>query len=173
MSLPFTHPWLLTPFGAAALVTLGLALRAHLRPGLGVQVVGQRSLWQGLGLAMLMAGLGLGLAEPRWGLPEFPRLTVHAVLDASRSMQVPDAGAGRTRWEAAVAALDRIWSRPQPGMGEGEAHEPSIQAGRRLPRLKARSAARGRARRTAASRHQLARGRLSMGGSTGRRVLSN
>jgi hypothetical protein len=116
MSLPFTHPWLLAPFGTAALVTLGLALRAHLRPGLGVQVVGQRPLWQGLGLAMLMVGVGLGLAEPRWGLPELPRLTVHVVLDASRSMQVPDAGAGRTRWEAAVAALDRIWSRPQPGI---------------------------------------------------------
>ncbi|HEX7599459.1 MAG TPA: hypothetical protein VF518_14680, partial [Polyangia bacterium] len=101
MSLPFTHPWLLAPFGAAALVTLGLALRGHLRPGMGVQVVGQRPLWQGLGLAMMMAGLGLGLAEPRWGLPEFPRLTVHVVLDASRSMQVPDAGAGRTRWDAA------------------------------------------------------------------------
>ena len=53
MSLPFTHPWLLAPFGTAALMTLGLALRAHLRPGLGVQVVGQRSLWQGLGLAVL------------------------------------------------------------------------------------------------------------------------
>ena len=116
MSLPFTHPWLLAPFGGAVLVTLGLALHAHLRPGLGVQVVGQRPLWQGLGLAMLIAGLGLGLAEPRWGLPEFPRLTVHVVLDASRSMQVPDAGAGRTRWDAAVAALDRIWSRPQPGI---------------------------------------------------------
>jgi von Willebrand factor type A domain/Tetratricopeptide repeat len=116
MSLPFTYPWLLAPFGGAALVILGLALYAHLRPGLGVQVVGQRPFWQGLGLAMLITGLGLGLAEPRWGLPEFPRLTVHVVLDASRSMQVPDAGAGRTRWDAAVAALDRIWSRPQPGI---------------------------------------------------------
>jgi hypothetical protein len=116
MSLPFTHPWLLAPFGGAALVTLGLAWRGYLRPGMGVQVVGQRPLWQGLGLAMMMTGLGLGLAEPRWGLPEFPRLTVHVVLDASRSMQVPDAGAGRTRWDAAVAALDRIWSRPQPGI---------------------------------------------------------
>lgn len=116
MSLPFSHPWLLAPFGAGALVTLGLALRAHLRPGLGVRVVGQRPLWQGLGLALIAAGLGLGLAEPRWGLPEFPRLTVHVVLDASRSMQVPDAGAGRTRWAAAVAALDRLWSRPQPGI---------------------------------------------------------
>jgi hypothetical protein len=48
-------------------------------------------------------------------LPEFPRLTVHVVLDASRSMTVPDVQ-GRSRWEAAVAALDRIWSRPQPGL---------------------------------------------------------
>ena len=115
MSLPFTHPWLLAPFGALALLTLALALRAHLRPGLGVQVVGQRPLWQGLGLALMLAGLGLGLAEPRWGLPEFPRLTVHVVLDASRSMTVADAE-GHTRWEAALAALDRIWSRPQPGL---------------------------------------------------------
>jgi hypothetical protein len=115
MSLPFTHPWLLAPFGAAVVLVLGLALRAHLRPGLGVQVVGQRPLLQGLGMALVLAGLGLGLAEPRWGLPEFPRLTAHVVLDASRSMTVPDAE-GRTRWDSAVAALDRIWSRPQPGI---------------------------------------------------------
>lgn len=118
MNLPFTHPWLLAPFGGAILVVLALALRAHLRPGLGVQVVGQRPLWQGLGMALMLAGLGLGLAEPRWGLPEVPRLTVHVVLDASRSMTVPDVG-GRSRWAAAVGALDRIWSRPQPGLRWG------------------------------------------------------
>lgn len=118
MSLPFTHPGLLAPFGLAILLVLGLALRAHLQPGLGVQVVGQRPLWQGLGLALILAGLGLGLAEPRWGLPEFPRLTVHVVLDASRSMAAPDAE-GRTRWDAAVTALDRIWSHPQPGIRWG------------------------------------------------------
>jgi hypothetical protein len=115
MSPAFTHPWLLIPFGLALLLILALALRAHLRPGVGVQVVGQRPLWQGLGLALMLAGLGLGLAEPRWGLPEHPRLTVHVALDASRSMAVADAG-GRTRWEAAVAVLDRLWSRPQPGI---------------------------------------------------------
>lgn len=115
MRLPCSHPWLLAPFGALALLTLALALRAHLRPGLGVQVVGQRPLWQGLGLTLILAGLGLGLAEPRWGLPEVPRLTVHVVLDASRSMTVPDVQ-GRTRWEAAMTALDHIWSRPQPGL---------------------------------------------------------
>ncbi|MFN7956924.1 MAG: VWA domain-containing protein [Holophagaceae bacterium] len=118
MNLPFSHPWALLPTGALVLLVLTLALRAHLRPGLGVQVVGQRPLWQGLGLALVVSGLGLGLAEPRWGLPEFPRLTVHVVLDASRSMTVPDVG-GRTRWEAAVTALDRIWSRPQPGIRWG------------------------------------------------------
>jgi hypothetical protein len=80
-----------------------------------VRVVGQRPAWQGLGMALMLGGLGLGLAEPRWGLPDFPRLTVHVVLDASRSMAVPDAG-GRSRWDAAVATLDRIWSRPQPGL---------------------------------------------------------
>ena len=101
MSLPVSHPWLLLPTGGVMLLILGLALRAQLRPGLGVQVVGQRPFWQGLGLALMVAGLGLGLAEPRWGLPEFPRLTVHVVLDASRSMTVGDAD-GRTRWEAAV-----------------------------------------------------------------------
>lgn len=115
MPLPFTHPWLLLPFGIAAVAALTLAFWAHLRPGLGVQVVGQRPLWQGLGMAMMLAGLGIGLAEPRWGLPEFPRLTVHVVLDASRSMTVPDAG-GRSRWDAALAALDRIWAQPQPGL---------------------------------------------------------
>ena len=115
MNLPFSHPWVLFVAAGGIVVVLGLALRAHLRPGQGVQVVGQRPLWQGLGLALMLAGLGLGLAEPRWGVPEFPRLTVHVVLDASRSMSVPDAE-GRTRWEAAVATLDRIWSRPQPGL---------------------------------------------------------
>lgn len=118
MNLPVSHPWVLVPTATAILIILALALRAHLRPGLGVQVVGQRPMWQGLGLVLMTAGLGLGLAEPRWGLPEFPRLTVHVVLDASRSMTVPDAG-GRTRWAAAVAALDRIWSRPQPGLRWG------------------------------------------------------
>ncbi|HEX9081396.1 MAG TPA: hypothetical protein VF768_03900, partial [Holophagaceae bacterium] len=115
MNLPFTHPWILAPAALLALVALGFGLWAQLRPGLGVQVVGQRPLWQGFGMALMLAGLGLGLAEPRWGLPDFPRLTVHVVLDASRSMTVPDAG-GRSRWEAAVATLDRLWSRPEPGL---------------------------------------------------------
>ncbi|HJV48944.1 MAG TPA: VWA domain-containing protein [Geothrix sp.] len=115
MNLPFSHPGALIPAGILVLFILVAALIAHLRPGLGVQVVGQKPLWQGLGLALMAAGLGLGLAEPRWGLPEFPRLTVHVVLDASRSMTVPDVQ-GRSRWEAAVTSLDRIWSQPQPGL---------------------------------------------------------
>ncbi len=116
MTPTLSHPWLLVPATLAALVILGLALRAHLRPGLGVQVVGQRPLWQGLGLALVALGLGLGLAEPRWGTQDRPRLTVHVVLDASRSMTVPDTPGGRTRWEAAAAALDRLWSQPEPGL---------------------------------------------------------
>ena len=115
MNLPFTHPWILLPAGLLALAAVGFGAFAQLRPGLGVRVVGQRPAWQGLGMALMLAGLGLGLAEPRWGLPDFPRLTVHVVLDASRSMTVPDAGS-RSRWDAAVGALDRIWSRPQPGL---------------------------------------------------------
>ena len=72
MTPTLSHPWVLVPAALAALVILGLAVRAHLRPGLGVQVVGQRPLWQGLGLALVALGLGLGLAEPRWGTQDRP-----------------------------------------------------------------------------------------------------
>jgi hypothetical protein len=45
---------------------------------------------------------------------------VRVVLDASRSMQVRDVpgpgGAVRSRWEAALSVLDRLWSRPSPGI---------------------------------------------------------
>ena len=116
MSAAFVHPAGLAAGLAAALAILALALRAHQRPGIGVQVVGQRPLPQGLGLALVALGLGLGLAQPRWGAQPRPGLTVRVVLDASRSMAVPDAGGGRTRWDAAVAALDRLWSRPVPGV---------------------------------------------------------
>jgi hypothetical protein len=84
----FTHPLLLWPAAALALLALALGLRAQVRPGLGVRVVGQRPLLQGLGLALLLGGTGLGLAEPRWGAIEVPRLTVHVVADVSRSMLV-------------------------------------------------------------------------------------
>ena len=40
MSLPFSHPWVLLPACVLVLLVLLLALRAQLRPGLGVQVVG-------------------------------------------------------------------------------------------------------------------------------------
>ncbi|MDR3670514.1 MAG: VWA domain-containing protein [Holophaga sp.] len=113
--MTFSHPLLFWPAAALALLALALGLRASLRPGLGVRVVGQRPLLQGLGLALLLGGAGLGLAEPRWGTVEVPRLTVHVVLDASRSMLVPD-GPGGSRWQAATAALDRLWSRPNPGV---------------------------------------------------------
>jgi hypothetical protein len=115
MTAPFSHPLLLWPAAALALLALALGLRAQLRPGLGVRVVGQRPLVQGLGLALLLGGAGLGLAEPRWGAVEVPRLTVHVVADASRSMLAADAPGG-SRWQAAAATLDRLWSRPNPGV---------------------------------------------------------
>ncbi|HWQ10068.1 MAG TPA: VWA domain-containing protein, partial [Holophaga sp.] len=115
MKLLFTHPAFLPVAGALALLALGAGLWAQARPGQGVRVVGQRPVLQGLGLSLVLAGLGLGLAEPRWGLPEVPRLTVHIILDASRSMLVQDCG-GRSRWEAAGLLLDRLWSRPESGV---------------------------------------------------------
>lgn len=107
----FTYPIVLIPAGVMVLLTLSFGLWAQARPGQGVRVVGQRPLLQGLGMALVLAGLGVGLAEPRWGLPEVPRLTVHVVVDASRSMLVRDC-AGNSRWEAATAILDRLWSQP-------------------------------------------------------------
>jgi hypothetical protein len=115
-ALPLAHPAWLCAGAALALLALVLGLRAQLAPGFGVRVAGQRPLLQGLGLALALAGIGLGLAEPRWGAPEVPRLTVHVVLDATRSMLAPDGGGGATRWQAAQAALDRLWSRPNPGV---------------------------------------------------------
>ena len=113
--LPLTHPLALEVAAVLGALALALGVLARLRPGLGVRVVGQRPLLQGLGLALVLAGAGLGLAEPRWGAAEVPRLTVLVVLDASRSMLVPDC-AGATRWEAAIRILDRLWSRPSPGV---------------------------------------------------------
>ena len=111
----FTYPIVLIPAGVLVLLTLSFGLWAQARPGQGVRVVGQRPLLQGLGMALVLAGLGVGLAEPRWGLPEVPRLTVHVVVDASRSMLVRDC-AGNSRWEAATAILDRLWSQPGNGV---------------------------------------------------------
>lgn len=107
----FTYPLVLIPAGILVVLALGFGLWAQARPGQGVRVVGQRPALQGLGMALVLAGLGLGVAEPRWGLPEVPRLTVHVVVDASRSMLVPDAG-GQTRWAAAEAVLGKLWSQP-------------------------------------------------------------
>ena len=115
----FSHPALLLPALALAALALGLGAWAQTRPGLGIKVVGQWPLLQGLGLALILAGAGLGLAEPRWGVPEVPRLTVRVVLDASRSMLVrdlPGPGGASTRWEAATALLDRLWAQPNPGI---------------------------------------------------------
>jgi hypothetical protein len=116
----FSHPVFLWPALGLAALSLLLGLWAQTRPGLGVRVVGQLPLLQALGLAFVLLGAGIGLAEPRWGTPEVPRLTVRVVLDASRSMQVRDMpgprGKMRTRWEAATATLDRLWSQPNPGV---------------------------------------------------------
>ena len=114
-ALPFSHPWLLAPAAGLALLALAFGLWAQTRPGVGVRVVGQRPWLLGLGAALVLLGAGAGLAVPRWGLPEVPRLTVHVVLDASRSMLAADAG-GTSRWNAAVARLERLWSQPRPGV---------------------------------------------------------
>lgn len=111
----FSHPVFLAPAAGLALLALAAGLWAQGRPGVGVVVVAQRPWRLGLGCALMLAGLGLGLAEPRWGLPEHPRLTVHVVLDASRSMQARDMGK-QTRWEAAVAKLDGLWAEHRPGL---------------------------------------------------------
>lgn len=111
----FSHPALLAPAAGLALSALLAGLFAQARPGLGVRVAGQRPWLLGLGLACLLGGAGLGLAEPRWGHPEHPRLTVHVVLDASRSMLAEDAP-GRSRWATALETLDRLWAAPHPGL---------------------------------------------------------
>jgi len=116
--LPFAQPLYLAAALPLVLLSLAFGLWAQLRPGLGVRVVGQRPLLQGLGLALVLAGLGVGLAEPRSGAVEVPRLTVHVVVDASRSMLAPITGVpgASSRWEAARRVLDRLWSRPNPGV---------------------------------------------------------
>ena len=116
--LPFAYPLYLLPAAFLALLALAFGIRAWLRPGLGVRVVGQRPLLQGLGLALVLVGLGVGLAEPRSGSVEVPRLTVHVVVDASRSMLAPITGepGAPSRWEVARRTLDRLWSRSNPGV---------------------------------------------------------
>lgn len=113
--IPFTHPELVWPTAGLAALALAAGIFVALRPGVGVRVVSQRPAWQGLGLALMVLGIGLGVAEPRFGRPEVPRLTVHVLVDASRSMLAADA-AGRTRWRAAVEALDRLFAAPAPGL---------------------------------------------------------
>ncbi len=114
----FAEPLWLAPFALFALLALGFGLRAALRPGLGVRVIGQRPGLQGLGMTLVLAGLGLGLAQPRWGLPEAPRLTALALMDVSRSMAVRDVGQA-TRFEAATALLHQLWREPRPGLRWG------------------------------------------------------
>lgn len=118
MNLAFTHPAYVLPACLAALVPLVLGLWSQSRPAPSLKVIGQRPWLLGLGGSLMVLGLGLGLAEPRGGQPEAPRLTVHVLVDASRSMTVPDAG-GRTRWKAATAVLDQVWRTPLPDVRFG------------------------------------------------------
>jgi len=113
-----THPMFLIPAAVLALAALVFGFWSALRPGNGVRVVGQHPGWQGFGIALVLAGLGLGLSEPRWGKPEVARLTVQVLMDASKSMAVADAG-GRSRFDASTTFLDRLWSEPTPGAAWG------------------------------------------------------
>ncbi|MBS1766756.1 MAG: VWA domain-containing protein [Acidobacteria bacterium] len=113
-----THPVILLIAGVLALLALGFGLWSAARAATGVRVVGQHPGWQGLGIALVIAGLGLGLSGPRWGKPDVAQLTVQVVLDASKSMAVKDAE-GRSRFDAAEAFLDHMWSSPTPGAAWG------------------------------------------------------
>lgn len=130
MNTLFTHPLALIPTGVLALAALFFAFRAQARPGVGVQAVGQKPWLLGLGMTLVLLGLGLGIAEPRWGTPDYPRLTVHVILDASRSMGVPDCE-GKTRWQVATGLLDRLWSENLPGVRYGL----DLLTGDLIPRL--------------------------------------
>ena len=113
-----THPLILLAAGALALAALGSGLWSAARAASGVRVVGQHPGWQGAGLALVIAGLGLGLSGPRWGKPDVAQLTVQVLVDSSRSMGVKDAN-GVARLDAATSFLDRLWSAPTPGAAWG------------------------------------------------------
>ncbi len=117
MSAWFAQPLWLWPLAGLAVLALLAGVWAALRPGVGIRVIGQKPLLQGLGMMLILGGLGLGLAQPRWGLPEAPRLTAIAVLDVSRSMAAPDAGG--TRFAAATAQLNQLFREPRPGLRWG------------------------------------------------------
>jgi hypothetical protein len=111
----FSHPLLLWPTAMLALFALVLGFWSQRRPGMGVRAIGQRPWLLGLGVSLMLMGAGIGLAEPRWGNPRVPRLTVHAALDASRSMLAMDMD-GKSRWEAAKALLEDLASQAGPGI---------------------------------------------------------
>ncbi len=118
MNSHFAEPLWLWPMAGLALLALLSGAWAALRPGVGIRVIGQKPLVQGVGMMLMLCGLGLGLAQPRWGLPEAPRLTAVAVLDVSRSMAAPDAPGG-SRFEAATAQLQQLFREPRPGLRWG------------------------------------------------------
>ncbi len=118
MSAYFAQPLWLWPMAGFSVIALLLGAWATLRPGVGIRVIGQKPLIQGFGMMLMLGGLGLGLAQPRWGLPEAPRLTAVALLDVSRSMAATDAPGG-SRFEAATAQLQQLFREPRPGLRWG------------------------------------------------------
>jgi hypothetical protein len=116
--LQFSCPAFLWLGAALALLALALGVWSWTRPGVGVRATGQRPALLGLGASLILLGLGIGLAEPRWGGPDVPRLTVHILLDASRSMLAADVN-GKTRWEAAASTVKDIVSSFAVGVDYG------------------------------------------------------
>ncbi|HJV21256.1 MAG TPA: VWA domain-containing protein [Holophagaceae bacterium] len=130
MTSHFAQPLWLWPLAGLGVLALLFGAWAALRPGVGIRVIGQKPLLQGFGMLLMLLGLGLGLAQPRWGLPEAPRLTAVALLDVSRSMAAQDAPGG-SRFEAATAQLQQLFREPRPGLRWGL----SLLSGDEIPLL--------------------------------------
>lgn len=118
MNAHFAQPLWLWPMAGLGVLALLFGIWAALRPGVGIRVIGQKPLIQGFGMLLMLLGLGMGLAQPRWGLPEAPRLTAVALLDVSRSMASLDAPGG-SRFDAATSQLQQLFREPRPGLRWG------------------------------------------------------